>query len=498
MKYVFLLLLAWPVAQLSADERPHVLFIAIDDLNDWVGCLDGHPQAQTPNIDRLAAQGILFRNAHCAAPACNPSRAAVFSGRMPAATGVWSNDSGSLSRLYPNHPKLPETFQAAGYHTAGTGKLIHKGGTGFQQYQSFEQRWSPFGKQDVSYTADEVASKGTDNPRHVLHDSGGNEVILPRNRMPSDRRPGDPSGESFDWGGFDLPDSDWGDTQCTNWAIERLRRQRRKPLFLGVGYYRPHIPLFAPQRFFDRFARQPAQLPAFAADDLNDLSTTGRRWALEAVTAGSHATVVQHQQWQTAVEGYLACITYVDHEVGRLLEALQQSELADQTLIVLWSDHGWHLGEKQHWGKWTGWERSTRVPLIIVPPASQAEQFAEAGSVCDHPVSLVDLYPTLLELCQIGSPPPLDGVSLVPLLRDTNARIRPVTLTMFDRGNSSLRDHQYRYLRYKDGSEELYDLKADPHEWHNRAGEARYLPELQRLRAALQSQLDRSSASPGR
>ena len=118
--------------------------------------------------------------------------------------------------------------------------------------------------------------------------------------------------------------------------------------------------------------------------------------------------------------------------------------------------------------------------------------------MCDHPVSLVDLYPTLLELCQIGSPPPLDGVSLVPLLRDTNARIRPVTLTMFDRGNSSLRDHQYRYLRYKDGSEELYDLKADPHEWHNRAGEARYLPELQRLRAALQSQLDRSSASPGR
>ena len=473
-------------------EQPNVLFIAIDDLNDWIGCLKGHPQAKTPNIDKLAAGGMLFTNAHCAAPACNPSRSAIFSGRMPNVTKVWSNDSGSIDKVYPEAKQLPSALNEAGYHTVGTGKLYHKKGNSlFKKYQGYEQRWSPFPKDEVSYKKSELPSKSTINPRHALYDSQGREVILPINRMPSDRRPNALSAESFDWGGFDLPDSDWGDTQATNWAIERLGEQQDKPLFLAVGYYRPHIPLFAPQRFFERFKNEPAKLPPYLENDLSDLSPIGKKWAIEAVTAGLHSTVVKHDQWQAAVEAYLACVTYVDQEIGRLLEALEQSEHAKDTLIVLWSDHGWQLGEKDHWGKWTGWERSTKVPLVVVPPKNRAKDFAKPGSVCNKPVSLIDLYPTLVELCGLRGPDVLDGDSLVPLLKNPKALYRPSTLTMFDNGNASVRDNRHRYIRYHDGNEELYDLKEDPNEWKNVASDASYNGVMSQMQKELAQHLAR-------
>ena len=218
-----------------------------------------------------------------------------------------------------------------------------------------------------------------------------------------------------------------------------------------------------------RFKAAPAELPPVRKDDLDDLSETARKWALEPVTAGSHATVVKHKQWRAAVEAYLACVTYVDHEVGRLLETLDASPLADNTAIVLWSDHGWHLGEKEHWGKWTGWERSTKVPLIVAPPKSQAERFAQ-GARCDQPVSLIDMYPTLMQLCAVRGPRDLDGHSLLPhLYRPRNPSGRGV-VSFFNPGNTSFRTDRWRYIRYADGSEELYDLKDDPNEWKNLAG----------------------------
>lgn len=472
-------------------ERPNVLFISVDDLNDWIGCLKGHPQAHTPNIDRLAARGVLFTNAHCAAPACNPSRAAVFSGLMPHRTGVWSNNSSKLGRLKPDAKQLTQAFGEAGYHTMGTGKLSGDKSTKYAESFGTEQRWSPFQKNAVDYTPNELASKGTGNPRHVLKDSLGRKVVLPLNRMPSDRRPAAPSGESFDWGPFDVPDSDFGDTQITTWAANRLKEERQQPFFLGVGYYRPHIPLFAPKRFFDRFKQSPGRLPKVLKNDLDDLSDVARRWAVEPITAGSHATVVKHGQWQAAVEAYLACVTYVDHEVGRLLDALDESEAAENTAIILWSDHGWHLGEKQHWGKWTGWERSTRVPLIIVPPRNQAEQFAEAGSRCDQPVGLIDLYPTLAELCDLKPPAELDGQSLVPLLERPQKETGRAVVTMFDEGNTSLRTHRWRYIRYSDGSEELYDLRNDPNEWTNLASSDSHRDRCQRMKNVTQQVVSR-------
>ena len=494
ISYVLILMAVFSYAA-NGNERPNVLFIAVDDLNDWIGCMKGHPQALTPNMDRLAARGVLFTNAHCAAPACNPSRAAIFSGRMPSVTGVWSNQSGSIGQLYPNVTHLPVAFAQSGYQTFGTGKLLHSRGKAlFNEYFSVGQRWSPLSKKSVEYTDRELPTKGTNHPRHVTQDSRGRKIVLPLNRMPSDRKPDLKDGESFDWGPFDVPDSDFGDTQITSWAIEKLTKGFDKPFFLGVGYYRPHIPLWAPKRFFDRFVDSPGPLPKIKRDDLKDLSDVGRKWALEPITAGSHATVVKYKQWQAAVEAYLACVTYVDHEIGRLLDALDNSPYRDNTLIVLWSDHGWHLGEKEHWGKWTGWERSTRVPLIIVPPKNMAGRFAAAGSRCDQPVGLIDLYPTLTELCGIKAPGKLDGESLVPLLREPKRSTGRAVVTMFDPGNTSLRTERWRFIRYADGSEELYDHRNDPKEWNNLIGLKKHAAQKESLSQMLTEYLARSES----
>lgn len=474
--------------------KPNVLFIAIDDLNDWIGCLGGHPQALTPNMDRLAQRGVLFTNAHCAAPACNPSRAAVFSGRMAQTSGVWSNDKGqSLNHNFPDGVLLPESLRKAGYTTLGTGKLLHsKGKDAFEEYFSVGQRWSPFLGKSHEYTAAELPSKGTDNPRHAIKHNG-KTYTLPLNRMPSDRAPNEAKGESFDWGPFDVPDEDFGDTQITNWAIEQINESRERPFFLGVGYYRPHIPLFAPKRFFDRFSNEPGKLPYIKENDLDDLGDAAKKWAIEAVTAGSHATVLKHGQWQEAVEAYLACVTYIDHEVGRLLDALDSSSVGKNTIIVLWSDHGWHLGEKQHWGKWTGWERSTKVPLIIAPAKRDAKAF-DLGTRCDQPVSLIDMYPTLMELCG-ATGPTLDGESLVPLLRKPTTQTHRAVVTMFNPGNGSLRTDRWRYIRYADGSHELYDLENDPHEWTNLGDAPQHTKLKEQLHARLQPYVQ-SSTTP--
>ncbi len=478
-----------PFEAVVAESPPNVLFISIDDLNDWIGCLRGHPQALTPNIDRVAARGMLFTNAHCVAPACRPSRAALFTGMLPEKTNVWSNGSKSLLDQHPAARVLPRVFQQAGYRTAGCGKLLHQNSAGkaaFQEYFRPEQRWSPLTNSLAQYGNDELPTKGSDQPRHLVHRSGHDPVVLPLNRMPSDRNPGRPGGESFDWGPFEVHDSEMGDTKITDWAIAQLEKNRDAPLFLGVGYYRPHIPLWAPAHYFERFNNVAIQLPPVRHDDLNDLSAVASRWAIEPVTAGRHATVVRFGQWEEAVKSYLACVTFVDHQIGRLVDALDAGQLSDNTLIVLWSDHGWHLGEKQHWGKWTGWERSTRVPLIIVPPKNNEGEFAAAGSECHQPVSLIDLFPTLTAVCDMTAPANLDGQSLVPLLQNPQQKTDRAAITFFDKGNVTVRTSRWRYIRYTDGSEELYDHTADPNEWDNVINDAAHTAAIELLRSRVE------------
>ena len=467
------LLLPFPANAAAPTPPPNVLFIAVDDLNDWIGPLRGHPQVKTPHLDRLAKRGITFTNAHCAAPLCNPSRAAVFSGLQPFQTGVLANDEKTIRSARPDLVLLPRHFQEAGYRTFGTGKLLHQKGTGLCETEFYpEQRWSPFAPEAVVYTAEELPSKGTDNPRHhtVLK---GRPVVLPLNRMPSDRAVASRNGESFDWGPVDVDDADLGDGQIADWAVQQIREQAKtpaQPWFLAVGFYRPHIPLFAPKKYFDLYAGLDIQLPVTKADDLADLSDTGRKWARDPVTAGSHASVVKYGQWQAAVAAYLACVSFIDAQIGKLLDALDASPAAANTVIVFWGDHGWHLGEKEHWGKWTGWQRSTRVPLLIAAPPSGPTAAFPRGTTCAAPVGLIDLYPTLVDVCGLAPRPGLAGESLAPLLKNPAAPSDRHILTSFDAGNFAVTGPQWRYLRYADGNEELYDSVNDPHEWTNLAG----------------------------
>jgi arylsulfatase A-like enzyme len=483
--------IACPGAGAAQLGQPNVLFIAIDDLNDWVGFLGGHAQVKTPHMDRLAKRGVAFTNAHCAAPLCCPSRAAVFSGQQPFTTGIYHNGP-NIRKLHPQKQLLPQYFAAHGYNTLGTGKLLHHSSQGlYDAYFVTEQRWSPLkGKQQVAYTKAELRSKQAD-PRHVVRVGPDKaDIVLPLNRMPSDRNPTGAKGESFDWGPFDVADEDMGDGKITSWAIEQLKRPADKPFFLAVGYYRPHIPLWAPRPYFDLYPEETTILPQVLKHDLDDLGVAARRWALEPVTAGAHQTVLKHDQWKAAVAAYLACVSFVDAQIGRILDSLDNSPYRDNTLIVIWGDHGWHLGEKQHWGKWTGWERATRVPLLIVPPRSRVSQY-QLGTLCPQPVSLIDLYPTLLDMCALPAKQDLDGQSLRPQLREPACQTEPVVIT-FDQGNYCVRSERWRLIHYKDGSEELYDHRADPHEWHNLIADTRY----EQIRLNLAKRLPGAAVEP--
>lgn len=433
-----------------AANRPDVLFIAVDDLNDWVGALRGHPQATTPNIDRLAARGVLFTNAHCAAPACNPSRVALMTGRAPTTTGIYHNNQ-PWRPVLSEVATLPQHFRTAGYRVIGGGKIYH-------------------GRFPDSASWDEYFPSQEKNK--------------PDDPMPAGRPlSGIPGVAHFDWGPVEATDVQMGDARVVDWACGQLAASRDRPLFLAVGVYRPHLPWYVPSEYFAAApSLEEIVLPDSPEDDLDDLPPAGVRMARPG---GDHRKVVAHGQWRAAVQAYLASIAFADRQVGRLLDALDASGRADRTIVVLWSDHGWHLGEKQHWRKFALWEEATRVPLAFIAPG-----VTSPGGRCAAPASLLDVYPTLVELCALPENPTLEGESLVPQLRKPGAPSRRAVLTTHGRGNHAIRDSRYRLIRYADGGEELYDLSEDPGQWRNLAEE----PALARLKRSLAARSPRREA----
>ncbi len=425
--------------------RPNVLFIAVDDLNDWVGCLGGHPQARSPNIDRLAARGVLFRNAQCAAPACNPSRAALLTGIRPSTSGVYHNPQPWRPAM-PEAVTLPQHFMAHGYHVAGSGKIFHGR---YDDPASWEEYWP---------------SKSRSRPGDPM----------PKNRPLN----GIPKTAHFDWGPVEAKDEDMADWQVAEWGCKKLAQTYDQPFFLAVGIFRPHLPWYVPPKYFEKFPPEDVILPKVKKTDLDDVPDVGRRMARPQ---GDHKKVVETDNWPRAVSGYLASIAFADACVGRVLEALDASPHAGNTIIVLWGDHGWHLGEKLHWRKFALWEEAAHAPLMIAGPG------IPKGATCTRPVSLMDIYPTLVDLCGLGPNDRLEGRTLRPLIEKPDAEWEPPALTTHGRNNHSLRSERWRYIRYHDGSEELYDHQADEMEWTNLAGDpeyddvkkrlARYLPE---------------------
>lgn len=459
------LLIAVSPIDLSAaeSEKPNILYITIDDMNDWVGCLDGHPQVKTPNIDRLAKRGLLFTNAHCVVPACSGSRAANWTGLLPIHNGVYGNGQ-KLESTMPDAQLLPLDLKAQGYYTMGTGKLLHgKSNRMLDETGPVYNKWRPILDEELKITKAELNAGGP----YVKHEIPRLGITMPLNEMPRDRKRGSSTIDSFDWGIIDRPESEWTDTQCADWAVEKLGQAYDKPFMLGVGFYRPHQPLWAPKKYHDMYPPESIILPEVPDGDLDDVSQTAQDLGRYALTSGAHDTTVENEQWRNAVSAYLACISFVDAQLGKVLDALDASPHADNTMIVLWADHGWQLGEKEHWGKFTAWERSTRVPLILTPPKNARPKGFKPNKRSHKTVSLLDVYPTVIDVLGLEKRSDLDGHSLVPLLSDPKAEWKHLSMSTVGRGTHTIRHSRWRYTRYFDGSQELYDHKNDPNEWTN-------------------------------
>lgn len=428
-------LLAAAHPALAKPPRPNVLFIAIDDQNDWIGHLGGHPLAKTPHIDRLAARGTTFLNAHVNAPLCNPSRTSLMLSLRPTTTGVyglapWFRDLAP----WKDRVALPQHFKAHGYRTYTCGKVYH-GGAGGPAKRALEF--------------------------DVWGSAGGIGVKPERKLIPPT-----PMGDHplMDWGVFPHRDEDKGDYRVASWTIERLREMPEdQPFFLAAGFFLPHVPCYATQQWFDLYPDDDSVLPPVKEDDRGD--TPRFSWYLHwELPEPRLKWVRENNQWRNLVRSYLACTSFVDAQIGRILEALDETGLADNTVVVVWGDNGWHLGEKGITGKNTLWERSTRVPLVFAGPG------VKSGGRSNQPAELLDIYPTLVELCGLPPRGDLEGLSLVPQLKDPGAKRARPAITSHNQGNHGVRSERWRYIRYADGSEELYDMQNDPHEWTNLAG----------------------------
>jgi arylsulfatase A-like enzyme len=470
-------------------EKPNVLFIAIDDLNDYISPLDNHPGVITPNFERLAKRSVTFANAHCAAPACHPSRVAMMTGVHPSTSGIYRNLFGAHGpRWRHESPALEDAvvlsqhFRDHGYRAVGGGKIFHT------------LQWTPGDSQNDpdawdDYRGDPLDPISADWPRPKL--TPDSEAGLTKGRPLG--------GESQLFGAavLEVEDEEYGDQLVVNWAIEQIEKQSTNhaegapasaatpPLFLAVGLFRPHIPWEVSQKWFDLYPIDDVQLPEHRKDDLDDAHRHGREsW---------HQWVTDNKQWEHLMQGYLASISYVDNQLGRLLDALDASPMKDNTIVVLWTDHGFHIGEKENWEKFALWDQTTRVPLFIHAPG-----ISKDGEKTRQPATLTDIYPTLCELAGLPIPDQCDGTSLVPQLKDPSAKKKQLALTSFQFGNErapshAVADPRYRFIQYANGFEELYDLKADPNEFTNRADD----PELAKIKTRLAKSLP-TDAAPNR
>ncbi len=420
------------VSPSQAAERPNILFIAIDDQNDWIGCLGGHPQVQTPHIDRLASRGTLMTNAHCQSPLCNPSRTSLMTGLRPSTTGIyglspWFRDVEKFREL----ESLPQYLARHGYRTLTAGKIYHGGYGRGRNDKEFDVLGPP-------------AGVGARPPRKLVQTPNNHPLV--------------------DWGTFPHEDEDKQDWKLASWGVEQLESDLEQPFFLSVGFFLPHVPCYATQRWFDMYPEETLRLPPVRSDDRDD--TPRFSWYLHWKLPEPRLKFLQEaDQWKNLVRSYMACTSFVDAQVGRLLDALDRRGLAENTIVVLWSDHGWHLGEKLITGKNTLWDRSTRVPLIFAGPG------VARGARCGRPAELLDIYPTLIDLCGLPPKEGLEGLSLLPQLQDASAPRERPAITTHNHDNHGVRSERWRYIRYADGSEELYDMQADPHEWVNLAGD---------------------------
>ena len=436
---------------------PNVLFIAFDDLNDWVHCLGGYSgETHTPNLDRLADRGVLFSNAHCAAPVCNPSRTAVMTGIRPSTSGVYDNGHNwRQSPALANAVTIPEHFRNNGYEVFGGGKIFHalswiKDSYGAQQ--NHPSLWDDY----FPDANDPMPASHWPEDIHAEVNEIGNTTWTPRVAPDSENRPS----FFFDWGPLEIDDEEMADSKVVDWASGLLMAEHERPFFHGTGLYRPHIPWFVPRKYFDLYPIEEIQVPDERAGFIDRCSPA----AVRHVRRSWHQWILDNDLWASAIQAYLASISFADAMIGRLLEALDRGPNAENTVVVLWADHGMHLGEKEQWEKFTLWEESTRIPLMIASPGQRGK--------CERAVSLVDIYPTLIDVCGLSHVNGLEGESLLPQLQDPSAQRSCPAITTWGHNNHAVRSDRWRYIRYHNGDEELYDHESDATEVRDLSNES--------------------------
>jgi arylsulfatase A-like enzyme len=436
----------------AAAARPNVLFIAVDDLNHWVKHLGRNKQVITPNIDRLAAKGVTFSNAYCAAPICNPSRAALMSGMRPSTTGVYDNGI-DWRPIVAQEQTLVAHFRRNGYYTAGAGKIYHGG---FDR----KEEWDDYGRE-----------RG--GPCKRLNETDGVGAIK--------------------FSPMDCGDEGISDFSIASYGVEQLQRKHDKPFFLTIGFHKPHMPWNVPKKYFDMYPLEKVELPPYREDDLGDIPPEGVKMARGPGSnspdkPSDHELILKSGRWKEAVQAYLATITYVDGQIGRVLDALDKSAYRDDTIIVFWGDHGWSLGEKHHWRKFALWEEPTRAPFIWVAPG-----VTRPGTVSKRTVDFMSIYPTLSELCGLPIPKHVEGASISKLLADPRAKWETPALTTHGFRNHAARSERWRYIRYANGGEELYDEAKDPYEWTNLAKDRKF----DRVKSDLARHFPKTDKHPG-
>ncbi len=506
-------------------EKPNVLLIVCDDLNDYVETLGGHPQTKTPNLRKFIESGLSFTQAHCNIPICNPSRASFATGIYPHTSRQFGFEDWDKNEILKNSRTMMAHFSANGYHTLGTGKVMHN---------RDRQEWDEYGHPSdygpfLFDGKDKIPHLGVPSP---FRDDFGiiDGTYGPLEKVSHKKSPD--TGKAYSWmtGGWKKQrelkyesDSDrdpTGDELNAQWAVKRLNElaeeKTPKPFFMGVGFVRPHTPLIVPQKYFDRFPLDSIKLPKILKGDAED-TFKNTVTSQEDDRSGDRGTkmydslIASYQgdrelALKKFIQAYLASVASIDDLVGDLLKALDETGLAKNTIVIFTSDHGWGNGEKDYLYKNALWQESTRVPLILRAPG-----VSQKGKTCDHPVSLVDLYPTLLDLCGLPTNTmknekgrPLDGFSLKPFLSDPEKgkwQGPDYALTALYKWaryydpayqNYSLRFKDWRYVRYENGKEELYHTAKDSHEWKNLALDSKYSDALKKYRKKLLSIIPKS------
>jgi len=445
---LLLTLLIMSMINVFGQDKPNVLFIAIDDLNDYVNCMNGSLHVPTPNIDKLARQGTLFTNAHCQAPICGPSRASIM-------TGLYPSTSGNYVQLEDKNIKkgseaasraifMPDYFEQYGYKSMAVGKIFHNGDAEkvFDEYGGKFSFYGPSPKKRIHYDPSTI-------PYKVGH-------------------------TSTDWGAYPEHDSLMTDYKSAEWAVNKLQQEYNEPFFLAVGFIRPHVPWYVPQKWFDMFPLDSIETPPYKKDDYDDIPSFARK-VTDAPMMPTTEELIKSGEWKDVIQAYMACIAFVDAQVGKVLDALENSKYSNNTIIVLWADHGYHLGEKNRFAKQALWERDTRTILIFKDVNGNSRQ------TCTAPVQLLDIYPTLVDMCKLPPSELVEGHSLANLVQNPHVKWPHPSLSFYGVGNISIRDEQFRLIKYEDGSLELYDLKNDPNEWYNLANENKYKKKVKEM-----------------